>query len=180
MKYEIDFPAIKFDENFIRKLDLPTVFKQEMLTTATRIKQETQAGRTAEGGALRGYSEGYKRWRARRGLSSHTNLTVTGELARSMVVNQVGPEEVDIAFQGQHAPSSRRTVARSAKSKARNVRPKRGGASLSNAALAQSLYAKGFTGWFTYARKDIDRIKAAVLKKINSELKNLIKVQPPA
>ena len=173
MKYEIDFPAIKFDENFIRKLDLPTLYKQELLTTATRIKQETQAGRTADGGSLKAYSPAYAKWRAQHGLTTHTNLTVTGELARSMVVSQAGPEEATIAFQGSHAASKHRTVSRAAK----NSKPRKsssGGHGLSNAALAGALIAKGFTGWFSYGRKDIERIKASVLKKINSQLKSLL------
>lgn len=111
MKYEIEFPKLKFDEQFIKKLDLPTLFKQETLTTMTRVKQETVAGRTADGGALREYSPGYKRYKELTTGSGRTNLTVTGELLRSMVVEQLpGSDDTSIRFQGTHAPARRRSI----------------------------------------------------------------------
>lgn len=177
MKIEIDFPAIKFDENFIRKLDLPTLFKAEMLTTATRIKKETQQGRTADGGALKAYSPSYAAWRAKHHLSTRTNLTISGVLSGSMEVKTVSPNEATIAFAGDHPPAERRTVARDKPRKSRKPKiekPRKPQKSIANAALASALIAKGFTGWFSYARKDIDRIKSSVLKKINSQLKSLL------
>lgn len=52
-----------------------------------------------------------------------------------------------------------------------------GGRSISNAALAQALYDKGFVGWFQYARRDIDRVANRVLEKINANLKSMIDIK---
>lgn len=207
MKYEIKFPKLKFDEQFIKKLDLPTLFKQESLNTMTRVKAETQQGRTADGGALREYSPGYKRYKEETTGSGRTNLTVTGELMRSMVLEQTG-DDTSIKFQGTHAPPRRRERRFSSGGEkgqhqvkavggVKSARPIRaraavpasvlgqrapssrgsagGGESMPNAALAKHLYERGFVGWFAYSKaKDIPRITAAVMKKINQNLKSLL------
>lgn len=52
-----------------------------------------------------------------------------------------------------------------------------GGSTLSNAALAASLYARGFVGWFTFGKTDLDRIEKRLSTEVQKNLKSLIEIK---
>lgn len=63
---------------------------------------------------------------------------------------------------------------------AKESKPSRGSggsASMSNAALAASLYARGFVGWISFAPEDLTRIEKRVGTEIDKILKSLIDVK---
>lgn len=166
MKYEIVFPKIKFNSNFVQSLNLPQLNKQEILTTNTRTLQAQLAGQKADGGALKGYSASYAAAKSEKTGSSHTNLTVTGEMNRSRTFAQEGDAAM-IKFTGSHAIPRRKTQRKTKGSRHQ----------VTNAALAGFLYAKGFTGWRCFGQQDIDRIKQSYSKRIQEKLKTLIDIK---
>lgn len=156
MKIEIEFPKITVDQQFVEKLDLPKIMNQEMLTTRTRVIQQLNKGQDAEGAHLRPYSPGYAKLKLKSGRSTTPNLNWTGELHRSMQIQQaksLSDGETKMTFSGTH----------------------KGG--ISNAGLASSLYRRGFTGWFRFGQRDVKRIQEAVLRAVEKNIKKLIDVK---
>jgi len=176
VKIEIDFPEIKIEDQWVEKLGLPKVIGQELQTSRTRIEDNLNDGKDANGVALRPYSPAYAYAKARgievRGQKkrkksrpektygpayggSTVNLLVTGELHRSMNVNV--PKSVDeegtITFQGT----------------------REGG--LSNAGLAASLYARGFVGWFQLGKADLKRLQESIMKAIDKNIKAIVDIK---
>lgn len=149
---KIDVPKINFNKNFIKNLDLEGFYRAELLNVRKRIVDDTQRGKQAEGAGLKAYSPSYAAYKKAKTDSSTTNLTVTGELMRSIVDSKI-KDGHQLAFQGQHKGD------------------------FANAELASWLYKKNFTGWFTYSKKDIDRIWENLKRRFGDNIKNIIDIQ---
>lgn len=202
MKFEISLGKLPLDASLIKKAapELAQIMKEELLNTRARIVSDTVAGRQAEGGSLKPYSASYIKaidsgTVAGKAPGNHTpNLTATGTLMRSIVIEQGDtPFEVRAFFQGSHPPA-RRVFSAGAqrKQKKAGIAPKsyqgqtvklgrsrggrrgRSGGDTQNAVIAQGQYDMGRIGWFTFAKKDIERIQKRVgdlITKLLSSLK---------
>lgn len=156
MKVSFEFPKIEINEKWLDDGELPQLLGQESLTTRTRLISAFQSGVDANGEKLRDYSPAYAKQKLEKTGNTVPNLTVTGELARSIDVKTPKrlDEPADIYFKGTH----------------------KGG--FANSGLAQSLYQKGFRGWIQWGRADIDRIGKSISKLLDRKLKNFIDVKP--
>lgn len=154
MKFEIEFPDIAFNEKFAED-DLVQVMGQELQTQRTLIVSNLNQGKGADGDSLRPYSDAYEKLKAGSGRSTTPNLNWSGELHRSMDVKT--PKSIrdagEITFKGTH----------------------KGG--FSNAGLAASLNARGFTGWFQFGQSGLDRIQKAIMSAIDKNLKKAVDVK---
>lgn len=200
MRITFQAPKINIDQTWIKRLNFPKIAQEEAANTRAQIIQNLNAGAQADGSSMRAYSPGYARLKG----SSTPNLLVTGELHRSFVVRalpdgaevvfhgQHAPSKPLGSAGSAHAHSKKKqgapTSARSASSAKRAGRPRviggnavsakssgsSGGQSISNAALASSLYARGFTGWVSFSPKRIKEISERVSKEIVKILKTVV------
>lgn len=108
-KFTVEITGIPNLKGMLDELNLQQIFEQEMLAVRDRLIADTQAGKTAEGGALKPYSRSYIEQIDSGSIfgkapGSHTpNLTATGELLRSLQIES-GENEVRMFFDGSHAP----------------------------------------------------------------------------
>lgn len=165
---KIDVPKINFNKNFIKNLDLEGFYRAELLNVRKRIVDDTQRGKQAEGAGLKAYSPSYAAYKKAKTDSSTTNLTVSGDLMNSIVDSKL-KDGYQLAFQGQHRPPTQSDNPRKKDRKP----PKE----FQNAELAGWLYEKGFKGWFTYSKKDIDRIWESLKRRFGDNIKNIIDIQ---
>jgi hypothetical protein len=164
MNIKVIVSKVKLDKNAISKKALLDLCKAEMLNTSARLRSETGKGRNADGGSIKpgGYSESYKkaieagrvrggskRTGARKVSTSPVNLTITGDHLGSMQVRTV-KDGAEIHFLGQHYSG------------------------LSNAQLAATLEARGFTGTFELGVVDQKRIETNFDKLVEDGIKKLV------
>lgn len=171
MNIKIEFTGIKVNERWVKSLNLEKIALQEVLTSRTRILSNVAEGRGTDGQQLRPYSPGYRKLKIASGRSGETDLNVSGELLRSMTARQMS-NGGEVVFSGNHSTVSK-LRSKTAKKK-QSTLPATGG-TLSNAALAESLYNRGFVGWFNFGREDVDRITKRFTSEIDRALKNLLK-----
>lgn len=167
MKFSLEMPLIKIEEALTKSGELEKYMGQEALATRTRLISEFQKGKDANGNSLRPYSRSYNRqkWadKNKTPLDKNTpdpapltpDLTVTGELARSIDVKTPKSltEPAEVFFRGTH----------------------KGG--FANAALARTLYERGFVGWFQFGKPDLERIGESFSKLIDKVIAKLIDVK---
>jgi hypothetical protein len=199
IKISAEIPQIKIDTAALPNLQ--TILAEEMLNVRARLIADTQAGRTADGGALKPYSSSYiKAIDSGRifgkAPGAHTpNLTATGELMRAtgMPITPI-QNGVEMRFSGSHAP--KRTVShegaakkrklggivervngRSASRAAKPSRPRTASSSRSvpKALIAAAQYTMGRTGWFSFSEKDRTRIATRIRTELGNLAKNLFK-----
>lgn len=174
-KFELTADELKID---VKKLGLDRFAKlaaQELQNSITRLTQETQKGRNADGGAIKGgYSESYKRAIAkgqvrgrggvRKNSTSPVDLTISGEFLNSRQVTNL-KDGAESRFGGTHSKPPKRPGSK---------RKSKGSKSISNAELAQHLDSRGFKGFHEFGLKDQLRIEqtfgAELLKAANESI----------
>lgn len=104
--------GLQLTKSLAEAINLPTIFKEEMLNVRARLIADTQSGKDAEGGGLKPYSRSYTEAIDSgrvfgKAPGNHTpNLTATGQLMRAMQIEASGLE-VKMFFQGTHSKSKR-------------------------------------------------------------------------
>lgn len=151
---DIKIPKVKLDaQAFLKSLDLQNTLRSELQNVRTRIVKDTVSGKQATGAGLKPYSASYSEYKKKKTGSSTPNLTLTGELMRSIVDSEI-KDGHQLAFQGQHKGN------------------------FANSQLAQWLYEKKFTGWFQYSKqKDIEPIWTRLKQKFGNNIKNIIDIK---
>lgn len=61
INFRLDIKIPEIDPQAIRKVNLQKICEEEMLATKRRIQADALAGRTADGGGMKGYSDAYKK-----------------------------------------------------------------------------------------------------------------------
>lgn len=149
MKIDAKFPKIEWDQAFLQQ-EFNDWAAKEALSTATNIISNLTQGVDANGGAMKEYSASYQKYLASIGESPDTtDLHRTGALHGSIQVENQ-PNGAQIVFMGSH-PTAR----------------------VSNAALAQQLYSRGFTGWFQIGKQDLEFITKSFEAWIDLQLKKI-------
>jgi hypothetical protein len=112
VKFTIDISKLPDLTNMIGDINLPKIMNEEMQAIRADIISESLAGRTADGGALKPYSRSYieaidSGYIEGKSPGNHTvNLTATGQLLRSLVVEAQGML-VKLFFYGSHSKPNR-------------------------------------------------------------------------
>lgn len=148
MKIDAKFPKIEWDQAFLQQ-EFNDWAAKEALSTATNIINNLAQGVDANGGALKEYSDSYKARLTALKESTTTDLHRTGKLHGSIQVENQ-PNGAQIVFMGSHPD-----------------------ADVQNAALAQRLYSRGFTGWFQIGKQDLEFITKSFEAWIDLQLKKI-------
>ena len=71
------------------------------------IRTRTEAGKDVTGAAFTAYTPGYAERRAKEGMSTTPNLTVSGRMLNDMAVTDIGPGRATIGFRSSGGQSPR-------------------------------------------------------------------------
>lgn len=121
MRIKFDYPKIQLNADALSKLDPQKFIEQEGMNVRARIIADTTAGKKAEGGGLKPYSNSYKDQIdsgsvAGKAPGNHTpNLTATGTLMRSIQTRPI-EDGVELFFDGTH-PARRKVSKKGAEEK---------------------------------------------------------------
>lgn len=125
MAFTFNIPTKRLDPKALTSFDPIKFLEAEALNVRNRIVKDSVAGKTAEGGPLKPYSNSYKDAIDSGGIAGkapgdhRVNLTQTGTLLRS-IQTRVNGQFVEIFFEGSHPPA-RRVSRKGAKDKREKV-----------------------------------------------------------
>ena len=146
-----DFP-IKFDANVFKNINFKPIFNEELANTNARIQKNLDQGKRSDGSAMKAYSPGYAAKQQAKTGRAVVDMLVTGELRRSFtLLLDTNPRSAQLIFSGTHST-----------------------AGMQNSTLVETLYGRGFDGWVTFAKQDLDRIDKRVRKEIDEIVKKSI------
>lgn len=164
MKVEVTTQTFEFNPRAFDKKTFIKAAKTELFDQMREINADAQAGKSRDG-KLPSYSQSYKAWRKSQGYSTSTNLTLSGDMLRSMQVKETS-DGAELFFQGNHSPKkSKKKKNKKKETKKKGTKSK----TQTNAAIAAFVYSKGFDGWFKLGKKDQQRIQ----KSMNEVFQNI-------
>lgn len=149
MKVDFEVPTKITMNDALRQESFNEWAQKEALAISTNIQINLTNGVDANGGALREYSESYKKFLSSIGESTTPDLHRTGTLHNSIEMEEQ-PNGAHIVFTGSH-----RT------------------ANMANAALAELLYQRGFVGWFQIGNDDLKHLEQSFDRWVDDELKKI-------
>jgi len=175
-RFECKIPKFAVKKNAFDQRVIGRFLVEELNSTIANLEDKAvKQGVDADGKAFPKYSAGYEAWKKEK-FGNLNYLWVSGDLMESRRAVEQAPGQVltyQSRFVGQHRPSKRTKKKRKKKSgvkterrgKTKTTRQKTtksggsgGGGATTNAALARSLYDRGFINWHAFGKDDLARI----------------------